>query len=255
MAGSSTPKTILFLGATGGCGLAALRHSLAAGHTCIALCRTPSKLTAKLPADQQGKANLRTEQGNAHDVDAVARCLAHPTRPGALVDAVVFSIGGAFQPAKMTIDDPNVCEKGMQALLDALARPRPGAEAGAAKKKPRVIAISSTGITNLGRDVPVLFIPMYHIMLKDPHKDKKAMEALLIASDADWTLVRPSLLTDGPESDTKVRAGVEDSVSRKVESKAVGYTISREDTGKWIYENLIEETDGRWVRKTATITY
>lgn len=253
MATSTTPKAILFLGATGGCGLSALRRSLAAGHTCIALCRTPSKLSELLPSDLQ--ANLHIEQGNALDADAVARCLPHPTRAGAVVDTVVFAIGGAFQPTKMSNDDPTVCEKSMKALVDALARLRSGESSGAEKTTPRVIAISSTGVSELGRDVPLLLIPLYHVMLKDQHRDKKAMEDLLIASGVDWTIVRPSLLTNGDATDGAVRAGVEDTAGKKLESKAVGYTISREDVGKWIFESLIEEKDAKWVRKTATVTY
>jgi len=250
----STPKAILFLGATGGCGLSALRRSLSAGHICIALCRTPSKLSDKIPAELQG--NLRIEQGNAHDASALARCLAHPTNPGSLVDAVLFSIGGAFQASKFALDDPTVCQRGMAALLDALSQTRsPQHDGGPLAGRPRVIAISTTGITAAGRDVPLLFVPMYHIVLKGPHKDKKAMEALLTGSDEDWTVVRPSLLTDGAETTTPIRAGAEDVVAGKAESQAVGYTISREDVGKWIFENLIEEKDASWVRKAATVTY
>lgn len=248
---SPTPKAILFLGATGGCGLSALRRSLEAGHSCIALCRTPSKLSDKLPLDKYP--NLRIEQGNAHDADTLARVLTHPSDPTGhrLVDAVVFAIGGLFNPSKMTIDDPHVCENGMKALFAALEKRRSGGDEG----KPRLFVISSTGISNLGRDVPLLFVPMYRFMLRDPHKDKKAMEAMLVASAEDWTLIRPSFLTDGPASDKTVRAGVEDPAAGKVESKAVGYTISREDVGRWIFENLVEEKGDQWVRKTATITY
>lgn len=250
---TSSPKTILFLGATGGCGLATLRRSLEAGHTCIALCRSPSKLSDKLPTELQH--NLRLEHGNAHDVSVVSRCLVveDPARPGSrLVDAVVFSIGGAFQFHSLTLDDPHVCETAISVLLEALALCRESGAAG----RPRIVVISTTGITELGRDVPLLFVLLYWFMLAVPHKDKKAMEDTLVASAEDWTIVRASLLTDGPVAEGYViRVGVEDSVARTVESTAIGYTISREDVGKWIFENLVQETDDMWVRKTATITY
>ncbi|KAK3935176.1 hypothetical protein QBC46DRAFT_398143 [Diplogelasinospora grovesii] len=248
----SAQKTILFLGATGGCGFSTLRRSLAAGHTCIALCRTPSKLSARLNEGEQR--TLRLEQGNAHDVDALMRCLINPIDPQGLVDMVVFSIGGLFNFAKMTIDDPNVCERGISALLEALKKCR--AKTGrSGSNSPRVVVLSTTGISDVARDVPLLLFPMYHIMLKDPHKDKRAMERALAASDEAWTVVRPSLLTDGPETDKPIRAGMEDPAGGRLESKAIGYTISREDVGKWIFENLVQEADEKWVRKAATITY
>lgn len=251
---TSTPKAIVFLGATGGCGFGALRRSLEAGHICIALCRTPSKLTEKLPADLQG--NLRIEKGNALEAGDIARCLEHPTRPGSFVDSISFSIGGAFQPSKMTIDNPTVCENSIKALLTAIDQRRSSSSpSGPLSGKPHIISISSTGITDMGRDVPLVFVPLYHVMLKDPHKDKKAMEAALAASSERWTLVRPSLLTDGAVSNSPVRVGIEDVVSKQVESKAVGYTISREDVGKWIFENLIQQTSDKLVGKAATVTY
>jgi hypothetical protein len=251
---TSSTKAIFFLGATGGCGLSTLRRSLAAGHMCIALCRTPARLLEKLTPAEQTASNLRIEEGNAHDPAAVARCLVHPSpsTPNNLVDVVVFSIGSAFSLSKWVIEDPDVCRKGMQTLLNTLADCRKKGMVG----RPRVVAVSSTGLSDFSRDVPLLCVPLYHVLLKSPHEDKRAMEAALVASEEDWTVARASLLTDGPESTKKpVREGMEDPRARVVESKAIGYTISREDVGKWIFENIIEASNGQWVGKIATITY
>ncbi|KAJ9150884.1 NAD(P)-binding protein [Pleurostoma richardsiae] len=247
----NTHKAILFLGATGGSGLSALRRSLAAGHTCIALCRTPSRLLEKLEAVNQ-PANLLTEQGNALDVDAVARCLTHPSEPSRLVDAIVFSIGGAFSFSKWGNDDPTVCANSMATLLKALAQTRANGTVG----RPRIAAVSTTGISEHGRDIPAALIPMYHVMLKEPHKDKKAMEDQLLASGEEYTIIRPSLLTDGPEETKRpIRAGMEDPQAKKLVSRVLGYTISREDVGKWIYENALEDREGKWANKIASLTY
>jgi nucleoside-diphosphate-sugar epimerase len=244
---STSNKTILFIGATGGCGLSALRRSLKAGHTCIALCRTPSKLSSQLPKDMQ--TNLRIVQGNAHDVSAVSPCLVHPSDPSRTVDMVITSIGGAFS-LKTGLDDHHVCENGMKTLLEALSTVRKNGASG----RPRIVALSSTGLT-MHRDLPILMIPLYKGLLGIPHKDKKAMEDLLARSDEDYTLIRGSFYTDGDETDGKVRVGMEDIPSGKIESTAIGYTISREDVGKWIFENLVQESSPKWVKKAATITY
>lgn len=79
------------------------------------------------------------------------------------------------------------------------------------------------------------------------------MEDRLAGSSESFTVVRASLLTNG-ESTTEIRVGVEDPKTGP-ESLAIGYTISREDAGTWIAENLIEKKDPKYVNKFATITY
>jgi len=244
---SSSPKAILFLGATGGVGFSALRRSLAAGHTCLAVCRTPSKLTDKLGASP---ANLTIIQGSADDQAVLERALAHPSHPNTFVDAVSSSLGAAFQFSNFTIDDPTLCGRSMKVLLATIAALRNKGFAG----RPHVVGVSSTGLSTLGRDVPILFVPLYYVVLKKPHEDKRAMEELLFASGEDWTVVRASALTDGVESAKGIRVGREDPNAKTVETKAIGYTISREDTGKWIYENIVEKSDSTWVAKVVTVT-
>ena len=63
-----------------------------------------------------------------------------------------------------------------------------------------------------------------------------------------WVMVRPTLLTNGAAlGERKVRAGREG-------APAVGYTISRDDVGKWIFENFVKE--GKvWVGQKVSLTY
>jgi len=250
----TTPrKTLLFLGATGGVGLSALRRALAADHTCVALCRTPSKLAALFPSAAP-PANLHLVEGNAHDEAALAKALLVPSDKSRLVDGIVFSIGA--KPTLRGMDDPTVCEVGMTALLAALRKVRGDGATGA---KPLLVAVSSTGISDAGRDLPLLMVPLYKLLLATAHRDKKRMEGLAVKGGeeglVEWTLIRGSLYTDGPATEGKVREGMEDVVKGVVESEAVGYTISREDVGKWVFENLIEGDSGKWFGKAATLTY
>lgn len=249
---SSPTQTILFLGATGGSGFSVLRRSIAAGHSCITLCRTPSRLSDKLPESQRNAPNLRIEQGNVVDQDALARCLVRPDSPASLVDAVVFTIGGAFSFSNMGNDQPHVCEDGMKALVAALSQARSIA---GATGSPTIIAVSTTGMSAHGRDYPASLWPIYGLMLKQPHRDKTAMEALMVASGEPFTIVRASLLTDGDESNKPIRVGVEDPKARKLESKEVGYIISREDVGKWIFDSLLAGDGRKWKDKVVSITY
>jgi hypothetical protein len=251
----STSKTIAFFGASGGCGLAALKHALAAGDTCVAQCRTPSKLSAIFPEAQNPK--LVIKQGNAHDVEAVAACLINPSDPSHLVDAITFSIGGVMDFAKMSLDDPDVCKKGMAAILAALQNLRNQGING----KPLISVVSTCGISELGRDFPTLELPLYNFMLKVPHADKKVMEENLVASQENWVIIRPSLLVDPKEKNKhkeegkEIRVGVEDPIAKKLESKAIGYYISREAVGKWIFENVLRDGGAKYQKKAVSITF
>ena len=242
---SNNSLTVAFFGASTGVGLSTLKHTLAAGHQCIALCRYPSKLTAIFPTDTTP--NLKLVRGNAHDVAAVSQCL--QGSDGKLVDIVVSTIGSKPVLSKLSIDDPEVCRKGAAALLDALAELRRRGATGS----PYIILGSTTGISRFGRDIPLAMIPLYHVLLKVPHEDKVIMEDRLVASQEAYTIVRASLLTNG-ESNKEIRVGVEDPKTGR-ESNAIGYSISREDTGKWIAGNLVLKRNAQYANKIATITY
>lgn len=264
----ATPQTILFLGATGGCGFGTLRRSIAAGHTCTALCRTPSRLTDKLPASQRSAPNLHIEEGNALDQSTVAKLLVQPTSTGSnsVVDTVVFTLGGVFQPSKLANDDPHVCENAMKTLLDALGYVRKTTGATGAAGHPRIVAISSTGLSAHGRDYPLALWPLYHFLLKGAHADKRAMETLLVESGEAFVIVRPSLLKDAPDPEkvagkaeqaekSPIRVGVEDPKVGRVESKEVGYTITRDDVGRWIFEETLRDGGEEWTGKVVSVTY
>ena len=161
------PHTIAFIGASGGCGLAALQRAVAAGHTCVALCRKPAKMDAHFPSRPP---NLVVLAGNAHDADAVAACLVRPDDGSRLVDAVHVSVGGQLDLKTRTLDDPDVCKKATECVLSALATLRDqhrsqgegqGEDQAQAPHRPLLTVISTTGVSRFGRDVPLAMLPMY----------------------------------------------------------------------------------------------
>lgn len=244
----SESRTITFLGASGGCGLAALRKAVNHSDStiCVALCRTPSKLIDALRPSSYP--NLVVKEGNAHSIEDIKSVLIHPSDPARLVDTVCFTIGSPMNFAKLSTEDPHVCERGMAAVLQALGELRAAGAAGT----PRICAVSTTGLRER-RDMPLLVWPFYHYVLSVPHKDKAAMEAMLRGAGEGVTIVRPSLLTDGPQAGGTIRVGVDDIQSGRTESEAVGYTISRADVGAWMWENVLR--DGRFSGKAVSITY
>ncbi|KAK5636917.1 hypothetical protein RRF57_012629 [Xylaria bambusicola] len=236
-------ETVAFFGASGGVGLAALKDTLRSGRHCVALCRTPAKLAAILPPESNP--NLKIIQGNAHDVTAVSSCLL--AQPGVLVDQVVSTIGASFVASKMTLDDPEVCQKGMAVLLESLTNLRNGGAVG----KPHITICSTTGLSKFGRDIPIAMIPLYHILLKVPHADKIIMEGRLVSSGEDFTIVRPSFMVSETETTKKVNVGIEDPINGR-ESVAIGYTISKSDAGRWIAENLILQKQAKYNKKITS---
>ncbi|KAF7551935.1 hypothetical protein G7Z17_g4671 [Cylindrodendrum hubeiense] len=238
-------KTIAFFGASAGVGNSALKHTLAAGHQCIALLRTPSKLTGTM--SPESNPNLRVVQGDVKNAADVIQCLTKAD--GNLVDEIVFTVGAVPDFSKMSLGDPVVCRTGMAAVLESLAKLR----AGGATGRPLLIGVSTTGMSRFGRDFPLLLIPVYHWALKAAHQDKGAMENSMAESGEDFTVVRASLLVNGA-TDKKIRVGIEDLKTGR-EATAIGYTISREDAGKWIADNLLLKRESKYVNKFATITY
>ncbi|KAJ6149498.1 hypothetical protein N7471_000697 [Penicillium samsonianum] len=240
---TSNTKSVAFFGASTGVGLAALKRTLAAGHKCIALCRDPSKLTAVFPSESTP--NLKVIKGNAHDISAVSQCL--QTDDGRIVDVIVSTIGA--KPRGITVDDPNVCKKGAATILDALAQLRSTGITGT----PHIIACSTAGFSRFGRDVPIVMIPIYYLFVSVPGADKVVMEDRFAQSGEAFTIIRASHLVDG-ESNKTIRVGIEDPKTGP-ESRAIGYTISREDAGRWLAENLVLKTDAMYLNKNVTVTY
>lgn len=137
----------------------------------------------------------------------------------------------------------------MATLLEALALLRKDGAAG----RPYIIACSTIGMSKFRRDVPWPLVPLYSVVLRTPRGDKEVMQTKLIESGHDYTIVQPSLLLNGP-SEKPVRVGIEDPTTGP-ETEAIGYTISREDSGRWVAENLVLARDPRYLNKITQITY
>lgn len=269
---SAQKETIVFFGATGGCTANVLARSLKAGYSCVALARTPEKLRNLLEKEHSISSatidkHLTITQGNIMDENAVKAAL---TTTGHLPDKIVYGIGAApkfhanpFNPISM--DQPNICGDGMKVLTSALsALQREGASLAVSGKKPTVVCVSTTGISN-ARDVPVALLPLYKVLLHTPHVDKRNMEAALLAKAHEqdspigaFTIVKPTLLTDGAAKPLEqVRAGwlwpdgfAPSKQSAQMGRPEMGYLISRASVGLWIFERCVKggsEWEGKCV--------
>lgn len=253
--------SVAFFGATGDCAGYCLAAALQGGFKCSALARSPEKLINSLSAkgvDRQAiDAQLHIVSGNVKDEEALKRTL----RPNGerIVDQIVSGIGGTpvtqwSLTKPVTLNDPTICQDAGKTILQAL-------EGLKSDKKPFFINVSTTGIPPNGcpRDVPLFFVPLYHWLLAVPHADKKVLEDNLashmkIPKDEraiqGYVNVRPSLLMDGEAKGVQsLREGVD-------KKPAVGYTIRRQDVGRWMFERLVKQgVKAEWVNQGVTITY
>ena len=203
--------------------------------------RTPSRLTDLLLSRGISQptldAHLQITQGDVKDATPVTTVL---SPPGRRITHIISGIGMiiGLHP------DTTICATALSSILSAVKALKP-------VQPPHLTVISTTGISAGARDVPLLMVPLYRGLLSVPHKDKKAMEDLVVGAGkegvvAGWTVVRASLLTNGKATEGKVRAGMEG-------KPAVGYTISREDVGGWIYREVVVK--GAWVGERVSLSY
>jgi uncharacterized protein YbjT (DUF2867 family) len=166
-------KHLAIIGATGGTGRSFLEQGHAAGHRVIALARDPNKLVEWRP-----RVELRTADGR--DADSLFRALEGP------IDAVVSCVGAAtLREARRTTDLYSVTARN---LHEAMRR----------RGLSRLIVVTSSGVVPQPNDGWFFRRVIKPIFLDRMYADMRAMEALVSASDLQYTIVRPPYLTKGP---------------------------------------------------------
>ncbi len=205
---------LAILGASGRIGGHLLTWALDSGHDVRALVRNPQSVGLA--------AGLAVIQGDATDGHAVAETVA-----GA--DAVLSALGprGAKTPALLTTAAQNI----------VVAMDKAGVR--------RLISMSAAGAfiqgdPNMGR-LTKWVLPR---LLAKTFADVRGMEAIVAATDLQWTMVRASRLVDTPVTGHyRVQPEYPPPGGRK---------ISRADVAHFMASAL---TDGSWVRGTPALAY
>lgn len=162
-------QTLAILGATGGTGKLLVRQALDSGHRVIAIVRDPAKLDTVHD-------RLQIEVADVTDAASLQPLLSD-------ADAVLSALGS---------DGDDLCQRAMTSVLNALVDPR----------GTRIVAISAQPVGR-GDDGPALWqrlilIPIIRLIYRRAYADLARMEAVLTASAAQWSVVRPPYLTDDP---------------------------------------------------------
>jgi putative NADH-flavin reductase len=161
---------IMIVGATRGIGRQLLEQALTSGHAVTALVRDPRRLAAQ-------HERLRVVKGDILAPDAVAAAMAGQ-------GAVCCSIGVKAPWIRIT-----VFSEGTRNLLQAMKKTRVR----------RLVCVTGIGAGDSRGHGGFLYDRIFYpFLLKPIYADKDRQEALIRASDAEWTIVRPGFLTNGP---------------------------------------------------------
>lgn len=195
-------KRVGVLGASGGTGRLVVERLEAAGNLVRALVRDPAKSTL------QDQPNVELVVGDVLDVDLmqfVSGC-----------NAIISCLGSPIR----NVD--SVASAGTRRLVNAMQ----------ATGVDRVVFVSADGAGGSRQELPVpLRIGAWYT--RRYLADKELAERALRESSLSWTIVRPSRLTDGPESGrtaTSREDGVKSEVSREDLATILVQALDRPET-------------------------
>ncbi|POG53703.1 epimerase [Haloferax sp. Atlit-12N] len=194
---------IAVFGATGRTGRRVVRRSLDDGHHVTAVVRTPSKLDVNHD-------RLTVEQGDVTNYDSFA-----DTLQGS--DAVVSTIG-----KESVLGRVSLYSDGITNIIQAMTE----------HDVSRLIAISSGGTYPGWDSNNAVFYELLikRVLLRRVYADMKRMEDIVVETDLDWTIVRPSGLSDDTGSGNyRATVGYSDPESS---------TTTRDDLAEFIVEEL-----------------
>lgn len=207
---------ILIVGASRGIGRELVVQALSAGHVVTAFARHPERLVANHD-------RLRKLKANVLDPVSVLEAVAGQ-------DAVVLVLGKGtpWEPP------PDLFLRGTQNVLEAMA----------ATGVRRLVCVTGIGAGDSRGHGGLLYDTLLRgFMIRGLYDDKDRQEALVQASDTDWTIVRPGFLNNGPLTG-EYRALTD------LEGVAAG-GISRADVAHFILQEL---ATSRYLRRCPLLT-
>ncbi len=211
---------IAIFGASGATGKLLTERSLAAGHNVTALLRTPTNF----PLSDK----VKVVHGSAFDHAPVLETVQGSD--------VVLSALGAHSPLR----NENVLPRVVPFIVDAMR------QAGVR----RIIVLGSAGALPDSLDKQpawrrwIIQNIVYATFLKWPVAEQISQYATLAASNLDWTMVMPPMLTNGPARG-----------HYRIDGEALppnGSKISRADVADFMMQQI---TNPQWIRKGVYISW
>ena len=216
---------VLICGATGNIGRLTVDKALKAGHEVTALARSPEKL--------EDRENLHKAQGDVMNAASIEAAMTGQ-------EAVVIVFGAPLNWSTLT-SVPDLCTVGTRNVISAMKQH-------GVKRLVCMTGIGAGDSKGHGRFVyDKLILPL---LLGRIYVDKNRQEREVMESDLDWTIVRPTELTDEPESgDYRV---LSDLKGQKAQ------TIARADVADFLVQQLDSDCEAsrrhRYLHQTPLIT-
>jgi putative NADH-flavin reductase len=214
----SDMSTVLIVGASRGIGYETMRLALKEGHSVRALARSVGTIRLHDP-------KLEKLEGDALDQHTIERALAG-------VDAVIQTLGASPSP-KLIFSGTRLFSEATRILVDAME----------AKAIKRLICVTGLGAGDSRGHGGLLYNTALWLILGRVYADKDAQEWIIRRSRLDWTIVRPTVLTNGPRTGAyRVLVDTRDWRSG---------SISRADVADFLVKQI---NDAKLVRKTPVLT-
>jgi putative NADH-flavin reductase len=211
-------RTVLIIGASKGIGLETVRLALEAGHSVRALARSATGILLRDP-------KLEKLDGDALDRDTIERALVG-------VDVVIQTLGVSPAP-ELIFSGTLLFSEATRVLVNAM-------EASAVR---RLICVTGFGAGDSSGRGGLLYNAALCLFLGRVYADKDMQERIIRRSRLEWTIVRPTILTDGPRTGAyRVRVDPHDWAS--------GF-ISRADVAEFLVKQI---DDANLLHKTPALT-
>ncbi|HEX3775758.1 MAG TPA: SDR family oxidoreductase [Polyangiaceae bacterium] len=206
---------ILVIGASQGTGALAVKEALKRGHTVTAFARSPERIGVE-------HAQLSLRPGDFHRAEDVR---------AAVREQDVVLITASPTQLKIFKENPHYFSDGTRIAIDAMKD----------QGVKRLVVLSASGTGTSRKYAPFvldkLLIPFF---LKIPYQDHERQEALVMASDLDWVIARPTRLTNG---------AAEHRYKKEVDGP-VPNSISRADVADFMVEAA---TSDNWLKKAVAL--
>lgn len=195
---------VLVVGTSKGTGAACVASALARGHEVVAFARSPAKLAIT-------NEKLSKVAGDFHDAKSVEAAISSGC------NAVIVTAGAAALSEMKK--KPDYFSRGTKACIDAMKKHGP--------KRLVVLSAFGAGDSRAGAGW-LMRVVLIDGFLKRIYADHDVEEQLVRASGLEWTLARPTRLTDGPARGSYARSTTP---TGKVPS-----SISRADVADFLVE-------------------
>jgi putative NADH-flavin reductase len=204
---------LAIFGATGNTGIELVKQALEEGHTVTAFVRDPARLAIE-------DANLTLVTGDVFDAASVTQAVQGQ-------DAVVCALGAGSELKKTTIRTTGTINiiSGMQE-----------------NNLKRLVVVTAMGVGESWDNLSLFNKFFFATLLKSSRDDHETQEVAVKESGLDWTIIRPSGLTDTP------RTGVYE-VGENI--SATTSKIGRADVADLILKELEQN---KRIGKAVTIT-